>query len=429
MTSGDKSSANSNDNNTNSIDLYSLLNVHSDATVDDIHRAYKRLSTTFHPDKLPRDTPEATKDKIQQVFLEFKLASKSLLLLLLFLMESATFWLVNCRFLHMSTLTTHFLYLSFLFHSDDILTDPVLRLAYDSYGDEAVTLIKRIQQHEREQRNRKAAAAAAAAEAAANSESAEFDDDDQYDDDEDDNETSNLYERLERLLETNPIQAKEELQQFMEQYSYQQELVKDHQVQLSCTLDFPPVVEMKTLVFEAKDYLQMVERRIMRIAKNRSSSQDEIDMFKHRVMAERRLVDYQLNQFKEGQKAEVGISLTSIPQHHTNMSAATGDGSTTNSLQPKWNMTMGGSTNVIYPGIAELMKLVSKKDKNSSNQNHHQHHPASTFVTLLYQPVPDTQVYMTANLSNDSSHQVSRICLMRRSYECIGETMFICFFI
>ena len=64
-------------NNPTTTDLYSLLNVNRDATVEDIHRAYKKLSTTFHPDKLPRDTSDEKKEKIQQVFLEFKLASTS----------------------------------------------------------------------------------------------------------------------------------------------------------------------------------------------------------------------------------------------------------------------------------------------------------------------------------------------------------------
>ena len=105
MTSDDKSPATGTANN---IDLYSLLNVHRDATVDDIHRAYKRLSTTFHPDKLPRDTSEATKDKIQQVFLEFKLASESIVFdaVLDGILSSSVPWHLSFR--HMSTLTTLF---------------------------------------------------------------------------------------------------------------------------------------------------------------------------------------------------------------------------------------------------------------------------------------------------------------------------------
>jgi DnaJ-class molecular chaperone len=61
---------------TASADLYSLLKVARDATDEEIHRAYKSLSTTFHPDKLPPTTPEAKREQIQQVFLEFKRASK-----------------------------------------------------------------------------------------------------------------------------------------------------------------------------------------------------------------------------------------------------------------------------------------------------------------------------------------------------------------
>ena len=77
MTDGGERNGGDNNNNTKTTDLYSLLNVNRDATVEDIHRAYKKLSTTFHPDKLPRDTSDEKKEKIQQVFLEFKLASTS----------------------------------------------------------------------------------------------------------------------------------------------------------------------------------------------------------------------------------------------------------------------------------------------------------------------------------------------------------------
>ena len=57
-------------------DLYSLLKLGRDATEEEIHRAYKALSTTFHPDKLPPQTAQERREQIQQVFLEFKRARK-----------------------------------------------------------------------------------------------------------------------------------------------------------------------------------------------------------------------------------------------------------------------------------------------------------------------------------------------------------------
>ena len=57
-------------------ELYSLLKLGRDATEEEIHRAYKALSTTFHPDKLPPQTAQERREQIQQVFLEFKRARK-----------------------------------------------------------------------------------------------------------------------------------------------------------------------------------------------------------------------------------------------------------------------------------------------------------------------------------------------------------------
>ena len=64
------------DSPSHDIDLYSLLKVDRGATEEDIHRSYKTLSTTFHPDKLPLTTSVEDRERIQQVFLEFKRASK-----------------------------------------------------------------------------------------------------------------------------------------------------------------------------------------------------------------------------------------------------------------------------------------------------------------------------------------------------------------
>jgi curved DNA-binding protein CbpA len=56
-------------------DLYSLLNVDPAASMEEIHKQYKKLSSAFHPDKLPPSVREK-RDEVQKVFLEFKLASK-----------------------------------------------------------------------------------------------------------------------------------------------------------------------------------------------------------------------------------------------------------------------------------------------------------------------------------------------------------------
>ena len=66
----------SNSSSQDEVDLYSLLKVDRSATEEEIHRAYKNLSTTFHPDKLPAITSTEDREKVQGVFLEFKRASK-----------------------------------------------------------------------------------------------------------------------------------------------------------------------------------------------------------------------------------------------------------------------------------------------------------------------------------------------------------------
>ena len=96
-------------------DLYMLLNVSQECTLEDIQRSYKRLSRTFHPDKLVRNNIIITLDKKetaanederrkkqqeygQEIFLRFKQAY-------------------------------------------DILSDPVLRQAYDLYGNEGISFV------------------------------------------------------------------------------------------------------------------------------------------------------------------------------------------------------------------------------------------------------------------------------------------------
>jgi len=87
------------------IDLYALLNIDRCAAYEDVQKAYKLLSKTFHPDRLrsAQDKQDAQK----------------------------TFLLVK--------------------QAHDTLSDPMLRLAYDHAGIQAVTLVKRSQQrHQRE---------------------------------------------------------------------------------------------------------------------------------------------------------------------------------------------------------------------------------------------------------------------------------------
>jgi len=75
---------------------YATLNLSTSATTDDIQRSYKQLSRVFHPDKQP---PGPTQEHAQQIFIEFK-------------------------------------------NSHDILTDPALRLAYDTHEHRGVSYLK-----------------------------------------------------------------------------------------------------------------------------------------------------------------------------------------------------------------------------------------------------------------------------------------------
>ncbi len=78
-----------------SINPYAVLNLTTNANNDEIQKAYKTLSRSFHPDKQP---PGNNRDIAQQYFVQFKA-------------------------------------------SYDILIDPVLRLAYDNHGMEGVRFI------------------------------------------------------------------------------------------------------------------------------------------------------------------------------------------------------------------------------------------------------------------------------------------------
>jgi hypothetical protein len=70
-------------------------------------------------------------------------------------------------------------------------------------------------------------------------------------------------------------------------------------------------------------------------------------------------------------------------------------------VQPKWSMVMGGTTHLVYPDVAKVLELAGKKTGD-------QKHPTSMFVNAIYQPLPETQINLTANMTNDQSHQVSK---------------------
>jgi curved DNA-binding protein CbpA len=319
---------------TSTVDLYSLLKLDRDASGDDIHRSYRNLSTTFHPDKL--SSQQQQKESVQQIFLEVKKAH-------------------------------------------DVLIDPVLRLTYDYYGDEGVALLKRLQMEQREHEARREAAA-------------EMEEDENEDvDGEDEEDAYNLYERLEKLLQCqNYLQARQELQEFMVQHDYHQNLSEENQVHLNLSMEFPRVIDLKKTLYSGKQYLQYSQKRIQSIP---VASEEEKDYYRQRILRERHLIDYQFNKFKDSQQAEVGFTLSSTQPRNI---ARTGTGG--NPITPKWSMAMGASTSLIYPEVASVMAMVGQNERE-------ERHPVSVFVNSAYQPIPQTQINLTANLSNDDSHQ------------------------
>jgi len=248
-------------------------------------------------------------------------------------------------------------------------------MAYNYYGEDGVALIRRIQQQRRQSHTRREAA---------------VDVDDDEDDEGDDNVETNLYERVERLLVTDPIQARKELQRFMDQHDYHQRLLDENQIQLACSMEFPPVVDLKGLFYDGRDYLQYIQKRTF--AQHGISPEDR-EYYALRIKEEQRLVDYQINRIRDSQKAAVGFTLASMQPH--NASAMTGG----TRVQPKWSMAWGASTSLIYPEVTKMVTLAGKEEPERE-------HPASTFVNMVYQPIPDSQINLTANLSNNQSHQV-----------------------
>jgi len=332
------------------VDLYALLNLTSTASEEEIQKSFKALSNSYHPDKLRPTFSTEDRENIQHIFLEIKRAK-------------------------------------------DILIDPVLRLAYDDFGDDGVELIRRIQQQRREQETRREVNATRRGQ----------DDTDDDDDDEDDEEMeASLYTKIERLLKTNHLEAKLELQRFMAQHDYHTHLNEQSQVQLACNVTFPPVIDLKKVYFHGRDYLKYAQQGL--VEKARSVPPNERGYYQQRLKQEQGLVDYQINRIRDSQRAVVGFTLSSMqPRKVSSMSGQ--------SVRPKWSMAMGTSVDKRYPGVLEIAKMVGKK-KDTTTTDETRQQSSSVFINTVYQPFPDTQVNLTANLTNDQSHQVCRLeCL------------------
>lgn len=336
--------------------LYSLLNLRKNATQDEIHRSYRSLSTTFHPDKIRRRATDVDMDEIQETFLQFKKAH-------------------------------------------DVLIDPVLRLAYDDYGEYGVELVRRIQQQQHDQKTRRDRR-----NESNDNDDEPVDDEEEDDDDSDDEEDSNLYERLEDLLsQKNISKARKELDQFMEQHDYQRNLTEDNYVHLNLSMTFPPAIPLKPVLFDGRDYLRHVQKSVY--SKPPADAQEK-EYYKARFMQEGRLVDYQISQLRSGQKADLGFTLSSVQPPRNNQNPK-GKKTPKQLLPSKWSMAIGCNTDLVYPGVAEITKMAAKA-KNKEEEETVQKHPVSMFCNTSYTPTPQTQVFWTANLNNDnSSHQYS----------------------
>jgi len=388
------------DDEDSSPSLYSILNLGHDATEEEIHRSYRSLSTTFHPDKIRRrpattttslqdgssssnssnnndnnHQPQRDMEEIQETFLRFKKAH-------------------------------------------DVLIDPVLRLAYDYYGEDGVELVRRVQQQQREQqtrredhrRNANGGGGEGGDEEEANDTSYEEEYDGDAEDDDDEERMLNLYEKLEHLLvgQKNVSKARDELDKFMEQHDYQQNLTEDNYVHLNVSMNFPPAVPLKPVLYQGRDYLRYVQKSIL---SKPPVDEEERDYFRQQILQERRLIDYQISQLRSGQKADVGFTLSSVQpprNHHQKKNQQ----NLQHPIQPsKWSMAVGCSTDLVYPGVAEIANMAKEIESKKQQQEFlkiAQKHPVSAFVNTSYTPSPQTQIFGTANLNNDNaSHQYS----------------------
>ena len=347
-------------------DLYSILNLHRNANQEEIHRSYRSLSTSFHPDKIRR-RPLASQggnapdmEEIQETFLQFKKAH-------------------------------------------DVLIDPVLRLAYDHYGDYGVELVRRMQQQQRDQKTRR--------DRRNESNDNQDEEGDEEDDDDDEDGALNLYERLENLLvvQKNLSKARSVLDSFMEQHDYQQNLTEDNYVHLNLSMTLPPAVPLKPVLFKGRDYLRYVQKSIYA---NPPKDAEEKEYFRQRMLQEGRLVDYQISQLRSSQKADLGFTLSSVQPPRNSRKAQGKNNEKQRQMKPsKWSMAIGCNTDLIYPGVAEIANMaqaIKNKQKQEEYQEMAQKHPVSAFVNTSYTPNPQTQLFWTANVNNDNeSHQYS----------------------
>jgi hypothetical protein len=175
-------------------DLYAILNVsRANASTADIVRSYRQLSRVFHPDKLSsssrHEDTDVSDDDPNTTFVAIKQAR-------------------------------------------DVLSDPVLRLAYDIGGIQAVTLIKRSQSESSHRRHPQPAAA---------SYESNTDDDDYDRDDHDDDDSSTDQKDLYSELQAAPSLAHAEsvIQQALDEYRWQQQQAPTRSQLISATLKVP----------------------------------------------------------------------------------------------------------------------------------------------------------------------------------------------
>jgi curved DNA-binding protein CbpA len=372
------------DNDDGAPSLYSILNLRRDATTEEIHRSYRSLSTSFHPDKIRlqrfcEERFEMDPEEIQETFLQFKKAH-------------------------------------------EVLVDPVFRLAYDHYGDYGVELVRRVQQQQREQTTRRGQTNTGDndggdddEDSSTGSGDADGEENEYAEDDDDDEEgVHNLYEKLEGLLvgnAKNRSRAKAVLNEFMEQHDYQQNLTEDNCVHLGVSMTFPPAVPLKPVLYRGRDYLRFVQKSVL--AKP-PANEEEKEYYRQRILQERRLVDYQISQLRSGQKADVGFTLSSVqPPRNNHRNKSRNHRQQQQQHQPsRWSMAVGCSTDLVYPSVAEIAKMAKAMENQKRQQQEQmeaaQKHPVSAFCNTSYTPNPQTQMYWSANLNNDNeSHQYS----------------------
>jgi curved DNA-binding protein CbpA len=168
--------------------LYTLLNLNPDkATYEDIQRSYKQLSKIFHPDK--------------QLDKEDKVTAQT------------SFLLVK--------------------QAHDILSDRVLRLAYDHFGVAAVNIVKRSQQQRSQQQARENSQKQKDDNDNDEEESSQHDENNDHDDNDDNDTDKDLYQTLQ---EATPEQAVLILQQAMDESEADQHASSPH---FDASIDLP----------------------------------------------------------------------------------------------------------------------------------------------------------------------------------------------